>query len=177
MYIIAFLLFIVLIIGHEFFWRYEPELSLKREIHIQDGAKHDLVLHIEEENNSPVDTVRRDMKDTKTVTHTAIFLSGAHDTVFTSIAGKYFSDFRPVHLASDSSSQIMLIPNSSQGLPAGWTRIIYLKNDSSLAVKEFSGYFIGDIDNDGNEEINIPEKGWMKLDVNSGDWVAAKLMK
>jgi hypothetical protein len=174
-YFIAPLLFLFIMIGHEFSWRFENSLVLKRSIKIRDSRMKEHLLMVEETSDSQVDTVRRDMKDIHSTTNIVISLDGRWDRLRDSIAGKYFSDFRPIHISSDSSTQIMLIPNSSQGLPTGWSQIIYLKNDSTIALKEFSGYFIGDVDKDGNEEVNIPDKGWMKLDVSSGDWIPAKL--
>lgn len=176
LYIIVPVLFLLLIVGHEFFWRFESTLDLKRQIAIRDSHLKEHLLQIEQKNDSYVDTVQRDLKDPNT-TNVVIFLTGSHDTIHSSITGKYFSDFRLIHLSADSSSQIMMIPNSSQGLPAGWSRIIYLKNDSTIVLKEFSGFFIGDIDNDGSEEVNIPDKGWMKLDVSNGDWIPARLKR
>ena len=175
MYVIAALLFLFLIVGHEFFWRFESELLVTRNIKIRDSHLQNHYLHITEKSDSRVDTIQREMKDAHSVTNLLISIDGHSDKLRDSITGKYFSDFRPIHISSDSSTQIMMIPNSAQGLPTGWSRIIYFTNDSTIAIKEFSGYFIGDIDNDGNEEVNIPEKGWMKLDASTGSWIPANL--
>ncbi|MEI8134272.1 MAG: hypothetical protein WCH46_04220 [bacterium] len=175
-YIIASVLFLVLIVGHEFFWRFEPNLTLAREVTIRDSRGMKRMLLVKETNPASVDTTRRDFQNNApSLTRLSIILSGSNDSIVTTISGKYFSDFREIHLATDSSSQIMLIPNSAQKLPAGWARIIYLRNDSTLAIKEFSGYFIGDIDKDGSEEVNITGSGWMKLDVASGEWTPTVL--
>jgi hypothetical protein len=176
LYIIMPVLFLLLIVGHEFFWRFESGLHTMHGVRIRDSKMRDKYVVIEEDNLSSIDTFRRELKDPKSITTLKLWLRfELRDSFPMTLTGKYFSDFRPIHISSDSSTQIMMIPNSSQGLPAGWSRIIYLKNDSTIAIKEFSGYFIGDIDDDGNEEVNIPDKGWMKLDVSTGDWIPAQL--
>ncbi|MDP4221458.1 MAG: hypothetical protein Q8896_13565, partial [Bacteroidota bacterium] len=105
----------------------------------------------------------------------AIWLVGSSDTLHLTLEGKYFSEARTVRMSADSSSQLLLIPNTIQGMPSGWSTTLYLKNDSTLTLLEF-GYFIGDPNHDGKEEVNVPEKGgWMKLNTSTGDWVAAQL--
>jgi hypothetical protein len=173
LYVVVPLLFVILIVGHEFFWHYEPSLHIKRVVKIRNSKMQEKTIIIEEDNPSPVDTFRREIKNSESITKVKLWLDFAQrDSFSISITGKYFSDFRPVHLSADSSTEIMLIPNSFQGLPVGWASIIYLKNDSVLAKKEFSGYFIGDMNNDGAEEVNIPGKGWMKLDTKTGEWIS-----
>ena len=175
-YISLSLLFLAILIGTEFFWRYDSHLNLTIKAKLRDNSKSDRTLVISEKSNSPVDTSRREFKDiSHGSTDVMMWLEGHRDTIHLSLQGKYISEGRAVHISSDSSTQIILIPNTIQGLPTGSNKIIYLKNDSAMALKEFSG-FINDIDKDGREEVNIPESGgWMRLNTETGDWGKAIL--
>ncbi len=175
-YIGLSLLFLAILIGTEFFWRYDNHLSLTIKAALRNNSKAGRTLVIFEKSDSPVDTARREFKDIRHgTTDIMMWLEGNHDTIHLSLQGKYFSEGRTVHISADSSTQIILIPNTIQGLPTGSNKIIYLKNDSVVALKEFSG-FINDIDKDGQEEVNIPEKGgWVRLNTQSGEWTPAQL--
>ncbi len=175
-YIILSLLFLALLIGTEFIWRYDAHLNHTIKVALRNNSKSDRMLVIFEKSESPVDTARREFKDIRHgITDIMMWLEGYHDTIHLSLQGKYLSEGRSVHISSDSSTQIILIPNTIQGLPSGSNKIIYLKNDSVIALKEFSG-FINDIDKDGKEEVNIPENGgWMRLNPATGEWTPAQL--
>jgi hypothetical protein len=175
-YIGISLLFLIVLIGNELFWRYSAKLDITIHAKLRNSVllQRELVLH--EFSDSPVDTSRREYKDIHHgKTDIAIWLEKGHDTIHLSLAGKYLSEVRTLHISSDSSTQIILIPNTIQGLPSGQSTILYLKNDSVLTVIDFR-YFIGDVDHDGSEEVNIPESGgWMKLNTQTGDWIPAQL--
>lgn len=175
-YIGISLLFLAILIGTEFFWRYDQHLNLTIKVAMRDNSMAYRTLVIFEKSDSPIDTARREFKDIRHgSTDIMMWLEGNHDTIHLSLQGKYLSEGRSVHISSDSSNQIILIPNTIQGLPTGSNKIIYLKNDSAIALKEFTG-FINDIDKDGREEINIPEKGgWVRLNTQTGEWIPAQL--
>jgi len=176
-YIGLSLLFLILLIGTEFFWRYDAKLDITINATLRDAALNQRKLIIHELSSSAVDTSRREYKDIlHGITDVAIALEGSRDSIHLSLTGKYISEAREMHISSDSSTQIVLIPNTLQGMPAGSNKIIYLKNDS-LKLLEFSA-FIGDVDRDGNEEVNIPEEGgWVRLNTSEGKWVPAVLKK
>lgn len=175
-YITLSLLFLFYFLGSEFFWRFDPKLDILIHPGLRDSKLREKVLTIREQSKSPVDTSRRQYKDIlHGMTNVAIWLDGSDDTIHIPLTGKYYSEARPLHISSDSSTQLLLIPNTLQGLPTGYNKIIYLQNDSILTLKEFFG-FIGNPDHDDNEEVNIPDKGgWMRLDTRSGEWIPAQL--
>lgn len=175
-YITLSLLFLFYFIGSEFFWRFDTKLDIRIHAGLRDSKLKERMLTIHEQSNSQVDTSRRQYKDIlHGITNVSISLDGSSDTIHISLTGKYYSEARPLHISADSSTQILLIPNTLQGLPAGSNKIIYLQNDSILVVKEFFG-FIGNVDHDGSEEVNIPEKGgWMRLSIGNGEWIPAQL--
>ena len=170
-------LVLVFLLGHEVFGRFESKLDLTFRGKIECSGSRSLSVVIQQRSTSAVDTSRRDFADLKSgVTNVSIWIEGSLDTLRTSVIGRYFSDFRTIQISDDSSNQVLLIPNSTQGLPTGWVKILYLRNDSTLMLMDFANYFIGDVDKDGSEEVNIPSLGgWMRLDVTTGNWVAAKL--
>ncbi|MFI5262899.1 MAG: hypothetical protein ACHQM6_00130 [Candidatus Kapaibacterium sp.] len=176
-YIAVSLLFLILLIGSEFFWRYDTKLDITISTSLRDAALNQRKLVIHELSDSPVDTTRREFKNIlHGKTDVAIALEGSRDSIHLSFTGKYISEARPMHISSDSSTQIVLIPNTLQGLPTGSNSIIYLRNDS-LKLLEFPA-FIGDVDHDGNEEVNIPEEGgWMRLNTATGQWIPAVLKR
>lgn len=175
-YITLSLLFLFYFLGSEFFWRFDPKLDIFILAGLRDSKLRERTLAIHEQSESPVDTSRRQYKDIlHGTTNVTISLNGSGDTIHISLTGKYYSEARPLHISSDSSTQVLLIPNTLQGLPAGSNKIIYLQNDSILVVKEFFG-FIGNVDRDANEEVNIPDKGgWMRLNTQNGEWTPAQL--
>jgi hypothetical protein len=184
-YTVAALFFLFLIFGNELFWRYESNLNITIRAKIRDKNKSEKIIAIEEESDSPVDTSRREFKDIKRgITDVYIWIdngtnfpdSSKQQIIKLSLSGKYFTEARPVHLSNDSSTQLLLIPNTIQGMETGANKMIYLKSDSTFALKEFSG-FIADVDKDGSEEVNIPDKGWMKFDPISGELIQALLKK
>ena len=170
------LLFLVFILGNEFFWRYDAKLDITIRTSLRDVRMNQRKVIIHEQSASPVDTIRREYKDLHHgKTDVAMWLEGSNDTIHLSLPGKYISEARLLHISSDSSTQIMLIPNTIQGLPSGSNTILYLKKDSSLSLLEFMG-FIADVDKDGNEEVNIPaEGGWVRLNTVTGSWIPAQL--
>jgi hypothetical protein len=174
-YIALASLFLLFILGYEFAWRYDPKLDITINTVIRDAKMNSKNIIIHEQSDSPVDTSRRDYKDIRHgKTDIAICIEGECDTIYFSMNGKYISETRKIHISSDSSDQIILIPNTIQGLPTGSNMILFMKDDS-LSLLEVSG-FIADIDKDGNEEVNIPSQGgWVKLDAASGDWIKASL--
>ena len=176
LYIGISILFLIILIGTEFFWRFDPHLHILIHSSLRNNAQQLRSLTIIETSDSPVDTSRREFKDIKHgITKVAMYLEGSSDTINVSLLGKYISEGRAVHISSDSSTQIILIPNTIQGLPTGSNKIIYMKNDSTIALMEFAG-FINDIDKDGYEEVNIPKLGgWMRLNTQTGEWIPAQL--
>jgi hypothetical protein len=170
------LLFLILLVGTEFYWRYSSKLDITIHAKLRDARMQQKELIIHEQSDSPVDTTRREYHDIHHgKTHVAICMADSRDTIHITLSAKYISEARTVHISSDSSTQIILVPNTIQGLPTGSSSVLYLKNDSTLSLLEFE-YFIGDIDHDGNEEVNIPEKGgWMRLNTSTGEWVPAQL--
>jgi hypothetical protein len=177
-YISLSFLFLIFILGNEFFWRYDSKLDITIRSSLRDSKMSERKVVIHEISDSPVDTTRREYKDIHHgKTDVAAWLDGGHDTVHLSLSAKYISESRLMHISGDSSTQIVLIPNTIQGLPSGFNTILYLKNDSTLSLLEFMG-FIGDVDRDGNEEINIPaEGGWVRLDSRTGHWIPALLKR
>ena len=174
--IVLSLLFLVFILGNEFFWRYDAKLDITIQTGLRDSRMDQRKVIIHEKSESPVDTTRREYKDIHHgKTDIAAWLEGGHDTIHLSLSAKYISEARPMHISGDSSTQIVLIPNTIQGLPSGSNILLYLKNDSTLSLFEFMG-FIGDVDRDGNEEVNIPvEGGWVRLNTATGSWIPAQL--
>ena len=186
LYIGASLAFLVFLIGSEFFWRYDSKLHMMIRASFRDAGKIEKTLVVVEENPSPVDTAHREFKSIHPGNTTVyLFLdagkqltdSSKQQIIMMDLKDKYISEVRPIHISSDSSTQLLLIPNTTQGLPAGSSKIVYLKNDSTMGLLQLSGYFISDIDKDGSEEVNVPEKGgWMKLNTETGDWVPAEFI-
>jgi hypothetical protein len=175
-YIAVSLLFFVFLIGSEFFWRYDSKLDIILHAKLRDSQKKERVLIIHEQSDSPVDTSRREYKDIQHgKTNIQLWVDGGQDTISLSLQGKYISEARPVHIATDSSSQLILIPNTIQGIPSGSNSIVYFKNDMTLSLLEFSG-FIADINKDGKEEVNISSTdGWKKLDSKTGQWLPVQI--
>ena len=136
-------------------------------------------------SDAPVDTMRREFQDSKhSSTNVFIWLDPGKELEDSSkmpymmfrLLGGYISEARQIHISSDSSTQLLLIPNIVQPAETGSNRLVYLKDDSTFLIKYFSG-FIVDTDKDGNEEVNIAGKGWMKLDTKTGEWIPAVLKK
>ena len=182
-YIVISVLFLASLIGHEFFWRYASSLNLMIKATLHDNSKIDRTLVIAQKSDSPVDTSRREFKDVRHGETTVyMWLENGHvapdstqQIIMLTLRGKYISETRPIHISTDSSSQLLLIPNTIQGLPTGSNKIIYLKNDSVFALLEFNG-FINDIDKDGRDEVNIPDcGGWMRLNTQTSEWMPAQL--
>ena len=147
LYIGLSLFFLVCIFGYEFFWRYDSKLDITIHAKLRDNYGTEKNIVITEHSESAVDTTRREYKDVKHgKTDIAITFEGSNDTIRTSMNGKYISEARTIHISSDPSSQLLLIPNTIQGLSSGSNQILYFKSDS-LLLKEFSG-FIADVDKD-----------------------------
>ena len=175
-YVTLSLLFLFYFIGREFYWRFEPKLEMAIHAKLRDSKLSERSVIIHEQSNSSVDTARREYKDIlHGKTNITISLEGSSAPINIQLIGKYISEARIIHLSSDSSTQLLLIPNTVQGSETGLNKILYLQNDSVLLLKEFTG-FIGDPDHNGYEEVNIPDKGgWMKLNSLSGEWTPAQL--
>ncbi|MEP7234105.1 MAG: hypothetical protein ABI778_02300 [Ignavibacteriota bacterium] len=176
-YIVLAALFIVFILLNELFWRYSSKLDLTIRTSLRNTSQQLRAVIIHQWSQSAVDTSRREYKEIlHGVTDVSLVLEGSKDSIHFLLPGKYISEVREIHISSDSSRQLLLIPNTLQGMPSGSNRVLYLRNDS-LALLNFDA-FIGDVDRDGNDEVNIPaEGGWVRLNTGSGKWVPATLTR
>jgi hypothetical protein len=160
------------VIGHEFFWRYESHLDLTQTMSIADHAGKPRTLYIRQVSTSEVDTSRRTFTDMKNgVTNCSLWLEGSHDTLKTVAVGRYFSELRTFKIATDSSLQAMLVPNSEHGLAPGWGNLVYLTPTDSICLQQLINANIGDVDKDGAFELLDKQKGWTKLETATGHWV------
>jgi hypothetical protein len=172
LYVIVPLIVIIWVVGHEFFWRYES-LDMTERIQLADHAGRPRTLVVHQTSDTKVDTARRTFVDMKKgLTQCWIWLEGSHDTIRTTAEGRYFSEFRTLKIATDSSLQAMLIPNSEHGLAPGWGNLIYLTPNDSLRVLQIINANIGDVDRDGAFELlDTTLRSWTKLEPASGKWV------
>ncbi|MBS1904127.1 MAG: hypothetical protein JSS75_10515 [Bacteroidetes bacterium] len=172
LYVIVPLLVLVWVVGHEFFWRYES-LDLTERIQLADHAGRPCTLVVRQTSSTKVDTARRTFVDMKQgLTQCSIWLEGSRDTFHTTAEGRYFSEFRTLKIATDSSLQAMLIPNSEHGLAPGWGSLVYLTPTDSLRVLQIINANIGDVDKDGAFELlDTAVRSWTKLEPASGKWV------
>src|SRR5579883_2095087 len=116
------------------------------------------------------------MKNGKT--YCSIWLDGGRDTIHTEATGRYFSELRPLIIAADSSTQVILIPNSEHDLPTGWGIMIYLTPTDSLRQIQIINSNIADMNRDGTFELFDKSQGkWTKLDPETGNWVATTINK
>jgi hypothetical protein len=172
LYVIVPLLVTIWVVGHEFFWRYET-LDLTERIQLANHAGHPRMLVVRQTSDTKVDTARRTFVDMKQgLTQCSIWLEGSRDTFHTTAEGRYFSEFRTLKIATDSSLQAMLIPNSEHGLPPGWGNLVYLTPTDSIRVMQLINANIGDVDKDGAFELlDTSLRAWTKLDPSTGKWV------
>ena len=179
LYIVVPIILAVWLLGYEFIWRFDSKLDLLRSIPIitHSGVKRTLYIH--QQSNSSVDTIRRVFSEVKNgKTYCSLWLDGSTDTLHTEATGRYFSEFRPVRLATDTSVQVILIPNTEHGLPTGWGEMVYLTPDDSLHVIQLINSNIADLDNDGRLELyDRSQQSWAKLDLLTRQWVAVPVKK
>ncbi len=161
------------LLGYEFFWRFENGFDRTTHIAIKNhsGAARQLI--IRQTSTSTVDTIRRMFTDPRSATvHCAIWIEGTTDTIHTEAVGRYYTEFRPIPIATDSSIQVILIPNSEHDLPTGWGEMVYLDPKDSLRTMQIINTNITDIDKDGTFEVlDQVVHSWTKLDPATGKWV------
>jgi hypothetical protein len=122
------------LVARELFWRFDDHLDLHAAVTITGSDGTSRLLHIHQVSDSPVDTVRRQFKDIRHGhTDVRLWLDGSTDTLKTSIKGRYFSEIRSFRIATDSSTQIFLVPNTEHALPTGWGEVIFLMPSGKLA--------------------------------------------
>lgn len=161
------------LISRELFWRFDDALDLHSVITIAGSDGVSRQLHIHQKSDSPVDTVRRQFKDIRHgKTEASLWLDGSNDTIRTSIAGRYFSEIRTIRLATDTSTQIFLVPNTEHALPTAWGEIIYLTTAGKLANVHLMAMNVGDVDEDHILEVYDPKRDeFTRLDPATGTWV------
>lgn len=162
-----------LLLSRELFWRFDENLDLRRVATITDSHGTPHQLHIHQVSDSPVDTVRRTFKDVrKGHTYVKLWIEGSADTLHTSIVGRYYSEIRGFRIATDSSTQIFLVPNTEHGLPTGWGQVVYFKPDGRLAHIQLMAMNVGDVDEDRILEVFDPNRNtFTRLDPATGTWV------
>ena len=173
LYIVIPVIILVWLLGYEFFWRFESSLDTMQRLTITDHTGCAMTLFVHQQSNTSVDTNRRTFTDMKNgVTRCTIWLDGSHDTIHTEAIGRYFSEFRTLRITTDSSSQLMLIPNSEHDLPTGWGLMLYLTGDT-VKTMQIINAIIADMNHDGTFELFDKTQGaWTKLDPATGKWVA-----
>ncbi len=176
LYVIVPVAVVIWVIAHEFWWRYDANLDVLERIEIADHAGNPRMLFIRQTSETKVDTARRTFADMKNgVTQCAIWLEGSRDTVRTTATGRYFSEFRTLKIATDSSLQAMLVPNSEHDLAPGWGDLVYLTPTDSVRLQQIINANIGDVDKDGAFELLDPHLGWTKLEPSTGHWVSVTI--
>lgn len=160
------------LVSRELFWRFEPRLELHQEAAITgtDGSQH--LLHIRQQSDSPVDTVRREFKDIRHGrTEVMLWLDGSTDTVRTAIVGRYYSEVRTFRIATDSSTQVFLVPNTEHGLPTGWGELVFMRPDGKLSHLHLLAMNVGDVDEDQILEVYDPKRDvFTRLDPATASW-------
>lgn len=168
---------IVWLLGYEFFWRYEHGFEMTRQIRMTSHSGAQKILFVQQHSTDAVDTVRRifaDLKNSKV--SCTIWIEGSTDTIHTQAIGRYFSELRPTKISTDSSTQVVLIPNSEHDLPTGWGQLLYLTPNDSLRMTQIINANITDKDKDGILELFDKTQGaWTHLDPTTGNWVASEI--
>lgn len=167
----------IVLVARELFWRFDAKLDLSRQatIRTSDGSAYTLNIH--QRSESPVDTVRRVFKQVRDGrTDVALWLDGSSDTLHTSIMGRYYSEIRGFRIATDSSMQVFLVPNTEHALPTGWGELIFIKPDGNLASVHLMAMNVGDVDEDHILEVYDPERNvFTRLDPATGTWVPVEV--
>ncbi len=110
------------------------------------------------------------------ITNVAVWFDGINDTLRFSIRGRYYSEMRLMHISTDSSTQIYLVPNTEHGMPTGWGELIYCSSDSTMAHTTIVSPNVSDFDKDGTLEIYDPVTNeYSQLDTRTGSWVPVPL--
>ncbi|HYM19520.1 MAG TPA: hypothetical protein VEW28_00785, partial [Candidatus Kapabacteria bacterium] len=113
LYIVITAVLLVWLLGYEFVWRFKVSLDVTQKLSITDHNAKQLNVFVRQHSSVAVDTTRRTFSDMRNgKTYCTIWLEGSQDTIRTEATGRYFSEFRTLRIATDSSSQLMLIPNS-----------------------------------------------------------------
>ncbi len=162
-----------LLLSRELFWRFDDSLDLHSVKSITDGGGTSRLLHIHQRSDSRVDTVRRTFKDVRDgKTDVRLWIEGSADTLRTSITGRYYSEIRTFRIATDSSTQAFLVPNTEHGLPTGWGQVVYFKPDGRLAHIQLMAMNVGDVDEDRILEVfDANRNTFTRLDPATGTWV------
>jgi hypothetical protein len=174
LYILIPAILLVWLLGYEFFWRYDHGLDMTRRVKIFSHTGEQKILVVRQRSEDRVDTVRRIFADLKQSKVTCdLWIEGSTDTIHTSATGRYFSELRPTRIASDASTQVMLIPNSEHDLPTGWGELVYLTPSDSLRITQVINANITDREKDGTLELFDKTQGaWTKLDPATGRWIS-----
>ena len=173
LYIVIPAAIVIWLLGYEFIWRFNSSLDMTQKLAITNHRGKQLAVFVRQHSNVSVDTIRRTFSDMRNgKTSCSIWLEGSLDTIRTEATGRYFSEFRTLRIAIDSSSQLMLIPNSEHDLPTGWGEMIFLTPTDSLRTMQIINANIADMNHDGTFELFDKMQGrWTKFDPASGMWL------
>jgi hypothetical protein len=177
LYLVVPSVLIIWLLGYEFFGRYEQGFDMTRQIKITSHSGGQRIVFVQQHSTDPVDTIRRifaNLKNSKV--SCTIWLDGSRDTIRTEAIGRYFSELRPTKISTDSSTQVVLIPNSEHDLPTGWGELLYLTPTDSLRMIQIINANITDKDKDGILELFDKTQGaWTHLDPATGNWMASQI--
>jgi hypothetical protein len=173
LYIVIPAAIVIWLLGYEFIWRFSPTLDVTQKLSITDHSGKQLTVFVRQHSNVSVDTIRRTFSDMRNgKTSCAIWLEGSADTIHTDATGRYFSEFRMLRIAIDSSSQLMLVPNSEHDLPTGWGLMLYLTPGDTVKSLQIINANIADMNHDGTFELFDKTQGtWTKFNPLDEKWV------
>jgi hypothetical protein len=167
------------LVARELFWRFDDSLDLDAVTTIAGSDGSNRLLHIHQDSDSPVDTIRREFRDIRHGrTNVALWIDGSTDTMRTYIMGRYFSEVRSFRIATDASTQVFLVPNTEHGLPTAWGELVYLTPAGKLAHIHLMAMNVGDVDEDHILEVYDPKRDvFTRLDPATGTWVPVAVVK
>ncbi len=128
---------------------------------------------LDEYTETPVDTVRSEFRNPrKGVTSVTVVQVGKPDTLQFLAHGHYYSGMVPITFSSDRARELILIPNTEQGLALGVGELLYLDTAGKLSVIHIQSPNVGDIDSDGVFEVFDARAGAaLHLDRGAKKWV------
>jgi hypothetical protein len=168
------LVVLALMMMREFVWRYQSPFSLRIKATLSNGADTANIT-VYEYTGSSVDTVRSEFKDSRSgVTKVMIVNREKNDSLYFIAHGHYYSNSVPITFSTDRARELLLIPNTEQGLALGVGELIYLDTAGQLSAIHVQSPNVGDVDSDGVFEIyDMSVRKFLHLDRAEHKWNVA----
>jgi hypothetical protein len=160
---------LMLMLRFEFAGRFVSPLNLSSR-HVLSADGREETITITQFSTSSTDTLRHEFPDRKRGT-VSVTISHSLDTIQFTAHGQYYSEFRKARFSSNSSTELLMVPNTEHGLGFGVGEVVFLKTDSTIGVIHLESRNVGDIDSDRVFEVFDPSQGvFTHLDRAKGVW-------